>query len=122
MRVTTNMAHAVSQPLTKPTDARNAVRYNLQARTTFRWEDSSGRSRELQGLTRDVSQKGAYLVAPECPPRGASVIMNIFLPPLAGETRLLSIEAQGRVLRTEKTAGGHMGFAVASDRVNLCGS
>jgi PilZ domain-containing protein len=99
-------------------DSRSIVRYSLNARATFHWKDH-GVSRRASGETRDISHKGAYIAAPECPAQGAIVSLNIYLPALAGENCHLHLEAVGRVLRVETKSNHKKGFAVANDRVSL---
>jgi hypothetical protein len=87
----------------------------------FAWQDAGGARRENRGHTRDVGQKGAFIIANECPPQGTPVSLSIFLPGAAAEAPLLRMEAEGRVLRAEyvaETAEGP-GFAVSHQRVNL---
>jgi hypothetical protein len=102
-------------------EKRGTLRYALRASVIFAWEDASGARREYRGHTRDVGQKGAFIIASECPPKGTPVSLSIFLPGAAAETPVLRMEAQGRVLRaervTESTEGP--GFAVSHQRVNL---
>jgi hypothetical protein len=103
-------------------DFRAATRYALQVKVVFTWRDPAGSSREGRGETRDISQKGAFVIARDCPREGTAIAMNIYLPPLVGEKAPLRIATQGRVLRVEicGAATGESGFAVASERVILC--
>lgn len=97
------------------------LRYPLHASVIFLWEDGTGRRQESRGHTRDLGQKGAFIVAPTCPPNGAHVSLSIFLPAKVGDKRVLRIEAQGCVLRAEhagRNAAG-AGFAVSHQRVDL---
>ena len=99
------------------------VRHLLHARVIFRWNDDHGSNRAGRGLTRNISQNGAYVVSPEHPPIGSHISMSIYLPLLQRDMRVLSIEAQGQVLRVdiepqlEDSAGS--GFAVSNHQVIL---
>jgi len=106
------------------TNFRAAVRYKLHAGVVFHWLDTGGLSRESRGFTRDVSPKGAFVFASDCPPRGTLVEMIIDLPALTGEPRTLCIKADGCILRVDSAGvtGRSSGFAVACQRVTLCGS
>jgi hypothetical protein len=102
---------------------RTMVRHSLQARVVFHWNDQDGSQKAGRGRTRNISQKGAYVVSLEHPPKGAQVSLSIYLPPLPGDTRVLSIEAKGKVLRVEsklvaKDSPG-WGFAVSNHQVIL---
>jgi hypothetical protein len=105
-------------------DVRTTVRYMLHARVVFHWNDNEGYQKVGRGHTRDISQKGAYIVSPERPPNGAHVSLNIYLPALAGDTRLLSLETEGQVLRVESGRESAdptgFGFAVSNHQVALC--
>lgn len=102
-------------------DARATVRYSLDAHVDFSWKDRGGAARREFGSTRDISHRGAFILAPVCPSAGASVLLKIRLPTLLGETRRLRMDTEGRVLRVEPAGNGQggAGFAVASDRTAL---
>lgn len=104
------------------TNVRAAVRYKLHAEVVFHWLDTNGETRESRGRTRDVSPKGAFVFASECPPKGTPVEMDIDLPALSGEPRTLRIRADGCVLRVEPTSAlvQSSGFAAVCERVMLC--
>jgi hypothetical protein len=112
-------------------ERRVALRYALHARVVFAWDDAAGLRRESRGHTRDVGQKGAFVLAPDCPPRGTPVSLSIFLPVVGAETKVLRLEVEGRVLRSgigsvtpDSSAGPAtlVGFAVSHQRVNLFSS
>jgi hypothetical protein len=102
-------------------DSRASVRYSLDAEVTFHWRGPGGLQRQAFGYTRDISHKGEYVVARECPCQGTRVSVYIHLPQLVGEKRVLRIEAEGHVLRVEASGDreNEFGFAVSNDRVNL---
>jgi hypothetical protein len=106
-----------------PQDRRGGLRYALHARVVFGWQDASGNRKESRGHTRDVAQKGTYIVATDCPPKGAVVSLSIFLPINAGDKRILRMDADGSVMRAERPAGQPFlnGFAVSHRRMNLFG-
>ena len=106
-----------------PTDRRSGLRYALHARVVFGWRDAGGQQRESRGHTRDVAQKGTFIVALECPPKGAAVKLSIFLPVTAGEKKMVRMDADGSVMRAERPVGQPYlnGFAVSHARMNLFG-
>jgi hypothetical protein len=115
----------------KNAERRISLRYALHARVVFAWDDGTGQRRESRGHTRDVGQRGAFIVAPEGPTRDASVSLSIFLPVMGAEARVVRLEVEGRVLRSGASslssngANGPadlMGFAVSHQRVNLFSS
>jgi hypothetical protein len=92
---------------------RRAVRYALETEVVFGWSDNDGLSRESRGFTRDISPRGAYVIATHCPPLGASVAMSFYLPILTGGSQTVQVQAQSRVLRVDsRGAGGCSGFSV----------
>jgi hypothetical protein len=112
-------------------ERRVALRYALHARVVFAWDDASGQRRESRGHTRDVGQKGAFVLAPDGPARGTPVSLSIFLPVTGAEKRVLRLEVEGRVLRSAVSAANPdnpsgpatlVGFAVSHQRVNLFSS
>jgi hypothetical protein len=111
-------------------ERRVSLRYALHARVVFAWDDGTGQRRESRGHTRDVGQRGAFIIAPEGPARDACVSLSIFLPVMGAEARVVRLEVEGRVLRSGNgLASSHgssapalVGFAVSHQRVNLFSS
>ncbi|HEY0704941.1 MAG TPA: hypothetical protein VGD60_19415 [Candidatus Acidoferrales bacterium] len=111
----------------KANERRCALRHALHARAVFAWDDASGERRESRGHTRDVGQKGAFVLSELCPPRGACVSLSIFLPVVGPETRVMRMEVEAKVLRSDAAPGTQgairpSGFAVSHQRVNLFSS
>jgi hypothetical protein len=90
------------------------MRYPVETRVSFWWEDEDGNQRQGEGTSRDISETGAFVFAPGCPPVGADVKLRIFIVPAPHTTRVLNMEFEGQVLRVEQTApgGSKSGFAV----------
>ncbi|MBZ5502332.1 MAG: hypothetical protein LAN59_08825 [Acidobacteriia bacterium] len=106
-----------------PKDLRAAVRYALEARVVFSWTDEQGVAQKGLGWTRDISPKGVYVVAIGCPPRSATVSLSVQLPVTDPQSRAMSLETRGRVLRVDiRREGGWSGFSVEHERVSLCAS
>jgi hypothetical protein len=102
-------------------DPRRALRYTLETQVAFSWSDVSGLPRESRGCTRDISPKGAYIIAASCPPLGALLTMSFYLPTLTGESRGVQVQAQSRVLRIDLGgAGRSAGFSVEHLPSTLC--
>jgi hypothetical protein len=102
-------------------DRRKALRHALRAGVIFSWEGIEGKRYEGRGHTRDLGQRGAFIVAPVCPPSGARVSLSITFPGGVVEGRTFRMEAQGRVLRARRAseAASDQGFAVTHHCVNL---
>ncbi len=101
---------------------RGVLRFRLGATVLFSWEGAHRKRLQAEGVTRDISVQGAFILAPTCPPVQASVLVEVFLPPLQGSGRPVRIRAESRVLRVEhaETGNSHSGFAVLSEGFALC--
>lgn len=82
--------------------ARRTLRVLLQTAVTFRWTNGNGESRQGEGRSRDVSEHGAFVFAPSCPPVGTSVVLKIDLEGIPDEIGRLPVEVAGEVLRVEQ--------------------
>lgn len=105
-------------------NVRATLRYALHTEVEFFWISADGGSKDGRGETRDISQKGAYVVASTYPPKGAAVKISISLPPALDTGKSLRMEAKGHVVRVDS---GHeprgtfrCGFAVSNEEVRLC--
>ncbi len=95
---------------------RVAVRYGLHAPVKFSWEGPRGSRLHGEGMSRDVSVAGAFILTPTCPPVGTTLKLEISLPPLYGPTPTVQLKGKARVLRIERAAesAAQSGFAVVS--------
>jgi hypothetical protein len=82
--------------------ARRTLRFLLQTAVTFWWTNGNGESRHGEGRSRDVSEHGAFVFAPNCPPVGASVLLKIDLEGIPEEIGALPVKVEGEVLRVEQ--------------------
>ena len=95
---------------------RTALRYQLVAAATFMWEGSAGGPLQGEGLTRDISVKGAFILTPNCPPPGITLRVEISLGQV--ETgRSIRMVSEGRVVRVERPVLGEAqdGFAIVGE-------
>ena len=83
--------------------ARRTLRFLLQTAVAFRWTDGNGKPRMGEGRSRDVSEHGAFVFAPICPPVGANVVVKIDLEGIPDEIGALPVEVDGEVLRVEQS-------------------
>jgi len=74
----------------------------------------NGERQQGDGRTRDLSEHGAFVVAPICPPLGASVLLTIDLDGIPDQMGPLPVELEGEVLRVEQSpaATEACGFAI----------
>lgn len=103
-----------------PQYTRKAIRFPLEALTVFWWSDG-GVEKRSEGRTRDISEKGVFVLANTCPPQGIQIGFKVFLPALSRFERKTRVEADGCVLRVERTRGREEcdGFAILIDHILL---
>ena len=104
-----------------PHKLRRFARFKLEVPVLFSWRDENGSRRRARGYTRDLSPGGMYLVSPRCPPLGATVGLDAFLPPLSELAPPWRMHYHGRVVRSEPRPPGQGpgGFAAVSNEVVL---
>jgi hypothetical protein len=100
-------------------ERRRAIRYPLQLPASFSWVDEGGIVRQGGGRTRNISEKGAFVDAPVCPPIYSSVELHFSLPALPDSNRGMNVQHTGETIRLEATEQGEQswGFAISSREV-----
>lgn len=103
----------------RETEARRTIRYEIAARTIFWWNDHNGAARHGQGITRDLSTRGAFVIAPECPPAGSLIEVRINISNSTANKSSADLHAKGIVLRVERPGGDRSkeGFSVQIQRI-----
>jgi len=103
--------------------ARNAIRFPLEASVQFWWKDETGTDHQNEGRSRDISERGVFVVSNDCPPQGVKIGLRLSLEELPNVARGLWMAIDGYVLRVENWAGGwgreKYGFAVFSEEAML---
>jgi len=101
-------------------EMRRELRYRLDIPALFSWQNVLHRRLYAEGITRDISVLGAFIVSPTCPPVDANVEVEVVLPPFAGMKFTVRIKGEARVLRVEHRLGdgGENGFAVVREASN----
>ena len=82
-------------------ELRKAKRYHLNAPARFLWASQDGEPQSGEGVTRDVSTFGVYVLTDALPPVGALVQMEIALPKLVDTGSGMHLDCEGVVLRSE---------------------
>ena len=100
-----------------PAEMRREVRYRLDAPVLFSWESSQHARLQGEGVTRDLSVLGAFILTPTCPPVEVPIQVEIVLPSLTGLKPVIRVSGAARVLRVDHSSkgNGENGFAVVSD-------
>lgn len=90
-------------------------RYRLEVPVIFSWKGTHETEERGEGLTHDLSVRGAFIFATRPPPVDANVELKVYLPERSA-ARPPRIYGQGRVVRVEAAHGRyHAGFAVAAE-------
>jgi len=96
---------------------RQYKRYQFEVPVIFSWKDAQAKRQEHIGITRDLSVRGAFVVATTPPPLDASIKFKGILPP-GGKVLPARIFGEGKVVRVEPVPGSlPEGFAVAGGRI-----
>ena len=98
-------------------DTRKEIRYRLEASAKFTWENFQNKPLQGEGITRDISLLGAFIVTPTCPPNLTMIRVEVVLPSLTGINADIRIVGMARVVRVDHPSGGQgeNGFAVVRD-------
>jgi hypothetical protein len=84
----------------------------MGAPVIFRWKSPGKERFQGEGVTRDMSIAGAFIVTATCPPPNAAVKMEVLLP-LSDGTSKAQMRADMTVLRMDQDLAGstRSGFA-----------
>ena len=98
-------------------ELRKEVRYRLEASACFFWESADHKRLQGEGVTRDISVFGAFIITPTCPSVDAPIQVEVVLPSLSGHRPVIRVSGMARVLRVEHRSRGlgENGFAVVSE-------
>lgn len=92
----------------------------MNASVLFRWSGPEEEHCQGEGITRDMSVSGAFIVTATCPPPNAVVRMEVFLPLSDGGSKAL-MQADMMVLRVEHEVEGNprSGFSAVGKGFSL---
>lgn len=101
-------------------ERRKGIRYRMNASVMFHWHGSENEHYQGEGVTRDMSVTGAFVMTATCPPPNAVVQIEVFLPLPDGTSKAL-MQANMMVLRVEHDNGGNKrsGFSAAGKGFSL---
>jgi hypothetical protein len=94
-------------------ELRNRVRYRLSADAVFAWDGPTQNRLQGEGVTRDISVAGAFILTRTCPPVGATVDLEVFLSSTPTKDRRVQIKTVAKVIRVEHSPTVE-GFAAVS--------
>lgn len=98
-------------------ELRKGIRYRVDAPAVFSWQGGPRGCFYGEGVTRDISVQGAFIVTATMPPPDCPVQVDLLLPSVSGMNGAVRITGKARVIRVEHrsaNAWSH-GFAVATD-------
>jgi hypothetical protein len=92
----------------------------MNASVMFRWNGPETGHYQGEGITRDMSVAGAFVLTATCPPPNALVEVEVFLPLSDGTAKAL-MKAEMMVLRVEHDLAGNKrsGFSAVSQGFSL---
>ena len=104
----------------EPMEMRKEIRYRLDAPAVFSWEGGRQRRFQGEGITRDISVQGAFILTATLPPPDSQIQVDLLLPALSGMKSMMRISGKARVIRLERPSSDTWihGFAVVTDELN----
>ena len=81
-------------------ERRKVVRYRMRTAVIFRWNGPDNERFQGEGVTRDMSVAGVFVLTATCPPPNAVVQMEVLLPLLDGVSNA-RMKSEMRILRVE---------------------
>jgi hypothetical protein len=104
-------------------EMRKDIRYRLDAPAVFSWEGGRHRRFQGEGITRDISVQGAFILTATMPPPDCPIQVDLLLPSLTGMSSMMRITGKARVIRVEHPSADAQvrGFAVVTDDLHQWG-
>ena len=92
----------------------------MNASVRFHWSGPEDGNYQGEGVTRDMSVAGAFVLTATCPPPNSVIQMEVFLPLSDGGSKAL-MKADMMVLRVEHDVAGNKrsGFSAVSKGFTL---
>jgi hypothetical protein len=113
----------LSRDLGEPIEMRKDFRFWLDAPAVFSWEDAGHRRFQGEGVTRDVTVHGAFILTATMPPPDCPIHIDILLPLPRGIKTMVRISGKARDIRVDHPSSDTRihGFAVVTDELNQWG-
>src|SRR5262249_48166137 len=105
--------------------SRKGQRYIIASKVWFNWQTKDGRWLEGEGITRDISEDGLFVLTDTLPTAGAPIVVMVEMPALKMFPRPIMYRGSGKIVRIELEVGGLCGFAAAvtfDDQNSYCSS
>ena len=89
----------------QPVERRKSIRYRMNAPAIFHWKGPENERFQGEGVTRDMSIAGAFILTATCPPPNAVVKMEVLLPLSDGASKA-QMKADMTVMRVDHDMEG----------------
>lgn len=104
-------------------ERRKHVRYHVRVPVLFTWKKRGGAVFRCEGITRDISLRGAYVLSAICPPVDTFIEIRIILPRtllapnllIAGKLRIQRVESSRKKKKSTGFSAVGSGFVVRSN-------
>src|SRR5271169_682171 len=101
-------------------ELRNRVRYRLTANAVFAWEGAQHNRLQGEGVTRDISLTGAFILTSTCPAVGTTVQLDVYLSRTPSDaSRTMRIRTDATVIRVDHCDSDEGFAAVSQDFILL---
>lgn len=96
-----------------PVERRHSTRYEIHTTVAFFWDDAEAKQIQGEGVTKDISDVGLYIVSEQCPPLKSKVQIEVLFGTANGPG--ISLTGSMQVVRIERNLkiDGVFGFAIA---------
>lgn len=88
-------------------ERRKAIRYRMSTAVIFRWKGPENERFQGEGVTRDMSVAGVFVLTATCPPANAVIQLEVLLPLSPGVSNA-SMKSEMTILRVEHDGGENM--------------
>ena len=76
-------------------ESRKTLRFPLEAWVAFSWKDDNGMEQRAKGRSRDISERGVFVLANNCPPVGVKIALRIYCRRLPALLRASDFMSKG---------------------------
>src|ERR1700693_322401 len=95
----------IAQASEQSVERRTAIRYRMSASVIFRWNRPHSQRFQAEGVTRDMSVEGVFVLTGAPPPVNAVIHMEVILPLSDGASKA-QMKSEMRVLRVDHNIAG----------------
>jgi hypothetical protein len=96
----------ITQTVTQSFERRRVKRYRMSTAVIFHWKGPDNKRFQGEGLTRDMSVDGVFVLTATCPPANAVVHLEVLLP-LSDRASKAQMKADMTVLRVDHEISGN---------------